>query len=206
MKKVMRVLSVGLLGFCSLSGVSGLAQPGVKTTPEASPSGSSPAAMSDKAARFAAVDKHNLTLTFDTGKSGLTASDKSSLDDLVKALPSERKRLRVTIAAWSDKPFPIEDGAKLTSADEKLAEKRLETIFKHLKSKVKFHSIEKVNMAKKANVFANFFSTDDAKMKSAFEGAEASKPWIAYEAKQFRENGGPSKAVVVIFDKMGLDD
>jgi hypothetical protein len=206
MKTIMRVFSVGALGFCSLCGGAGFAQPGAKSVPEASPSGSSPAAMSDKAARFAAVDKHNITLTFDAGKSGLTASDKSRLDDLIKALPSERKRLRVTIAAWSDKPFPIENGAKLSSADEKLAEKRVETIFKHLKSKVKFYSIEKVNMAKKANVFAHFFSTDDAKMKAAFEGAEANKPWVAYEAKQFRENGGPSKAMVVIFDKMGLDD
>ncbi len=190
----------------ALYGISGSAQPLEKTQTEATPSGSSPAVMKDKAARFGAIEKHNLTVTFDMNKASLTATDKTSLDNLVKALPAERKRLRISIAAWSDKPFPIENSTKLSAADEKLATHRIDTLVNYLKSHVKFDSIERVNMAKKANSFATFFSTNDAKVKEAFEGINQKKPWISYEVKQFRENGGPSRAVLVIFDKVGLDD
>lgn len=201
MKNVLSVCCVSVAAFFAFH-----AGPLVAQTSEGAKAEATKMMENSKSARFAALDKYEMTLTFDKGKYALTADDKAKLDELVKADPLNKGRIKLTIAAWSDKPYPVEKKSELGKNDRKLATERIDSVVAYLKPKVKFDGIEKVNMAQRANTFAVLFSNDDAKVKAAFEGYERDKPWISYEAKKFRENGGPSKVVLVMYDKMGLGD
>lgn len=202
MKRLLKRMCITSLYFCGLCTISPLA------LYAAQPAG--PAATGDvpnpTAPTFDTVEKQELAIDFAKNKAVLSAADKTKLDDIVKGIVPNPKSLKLSIAAWSDKPYPLEKKMTLKKGDENLADKRLDAIVNYLETRAKFKTVEKINMAKHANAFSSFFSTDEAKVKEELEGAKAKKPWVAYEAALFRDKGGPSKAILTIYDAVGLGE
>jgi hypothetical protein len=158
------------------------------------------AAVSVTKTAFDAVDKRDLSMSFDPGVTALTEGQKIELSALVKSLDASPKKLKLSVAAWSDLGYPSAAKEKLSTKDEILAENRLAAVTSYVQGLAKFAKTETVNMAKRSNAFERFFSSDESKVKAAFAGVETKEPWVAYQANTFRAKGGAGKAVVVIYD------
>ena len=158
------------------------------------------AAISATKGAFDAVDKNDLSITFENGTRYLTKGQEIELSALVKSLDKRPERLKLTVAAWANADYPSNPSERLSSEAENLADLRLTEVKNYLHGLAKFSKTETVNMAKRANSFERFFDTDESQVKAAIKGVEAKRPWIAYEAKTLREKGGAGKAVVIIYD------
>jgi hypothetical protein len=158
------------------------------------------AAISVTKGAFDAIDKKDLSITFERGTKTLTKGQMIELSALVKSLDKNPKRLKLTVAGWADADYPSNPVEKLSSGAELLAEQRMAAVTKYIHGLAKFSKTETVNMAKRANAFERFFASDETQVKAAITGAEAKEPWIAYEANTLRSKGGAGKAVVIIYD------
>lgn len=137
------------------------------------------------------------TLSFDAGKSALTPEDKSLLRDVVKQARDLGKIDEIQTAVWSDNPAPRADTG-LAKADQKLAERRVKSIKKYLKSSLKIADVDTYNMAERANWLARTFDTDEAQLKSEI----SRDTYMSKEQFQvFKDHGQPSKAVVLVILK-----
>ncbi len=163
-------------------------------------SASKNAAIEVRKAAFYAVDKKDLALTYAEKISALTEKQKIELTALVKSLDKSPQRLKLAIAAWSDKGYPADPKTRLTTNDQALATRRHDAIRDFVQTIGTFSKVETVNMANRANAFERFLSLDEAKVKAALSGVETKEPWLVYEANTFRTKGGAGKAVVLIYD------
>lgn len=153
-----------------------------------------------KAALFDVMDKNSLVVDFAEGSALLTDAQKGSLTALLQSQDNSARGLKLALASWSDKPFP-EPSASLKSEDVDLADARSNAVIAHMRTLAQYRDVEVINMAKRENAVARFFSTDAAKVKNAMDGKGARQPWVEYEADLFKNKGGPTKTVVILYDE-----
>lgn len=107
----------------------------------------------------------------------------------------------IRVAVWSDQEFNPDQN--LADAAQELARKRAEAIEKYITEDLKVEAdVTTFNMAEQAGFLARTFNTEEAELKSIFarRGAEpTSQVEIENpELVHMRDEGGPSKAVVMI--------
>ncbi len=140
----------------------------------------------------------NTTLTFTPSHSALTEDSKEKLNALIKDARAHGRINEVQVAVWSDNPAPRRN-ENLSPADRKLAEERGETVGKYLKNHSKV-SISTYNMAERASWLAKTFDTADAELKAEI-GTGKDVAMSKEEFQIFKNNGQPSKAVVLVIMK-----
>jgi len=113
----------------------------------------------------------------------------------------EDKVESIKVAAWSDQEFVPEQD--LPEQARELAKNRAEAVENYISEQLKVDAdITTFNMAEQAGLIARTFNTQEAELRSLFarEGGpeeariEAKNPELIH----IRDEGGPSKAVVVI--------
>jgi len=132
-------------------------------------------------------------IDFEPGKAMISENDRQELRDLVATARAEGKIKKVEVAVWSDKDYPRT--ADLPRADQKLADARAEAIKEALKGFNTDVTVKVFNMADRTNWLSRTFGTADAELDSVF-----SKDTAEIQREDFqiiKDNGGPSKAVVV---------
>ena len=149
------------------------------------------------------VQKHafdrSTVLMFTSGSSELSSVEMGKIRDLVTTIGLENVD-RVEIAAWSDKAFP-RDGKDLPKTDADLADNRISSVKDYLKDSLNVTSVKTFNMAETSNWLARSFRTDAAELKSIF-AKDASAPMAREDFNLISREGTPSRAVVVVVQKM----
>lgn len=139
----------------------------------------------------------NTSVSFETGSAVLTQDSKKELADVIAKSRTEGKIDEVQVAAWSDNPVP-RNGEELSKSDQKLAEKRAEAVKEYLKNSLKVSDVDSYNMAERASFVARMFNSTDAELKTELSrGGDVSRE----EFQVFKDNGKPSKAVVLVVMK-----
>ena len=140
----------------------------------------------------------NTTLTFAEKQAVLTQGAKTKLNALIKDANANGKINEIQVAAWSDNPAPRKD-EQLSKPDRDLAEKRAKAVNAYIKNHAKT-SVSTYNMAERASWLARIFDTSDAELKAEI-GPGGKAPMSREEFQVFKNNGQPSKAVVLVIMK-----
>ncbi len=138
------------------------------------------------------------TISFPEKSAALTDEAKQELIKLIKDAKSNGTISEVQVAAWSDNPAPRAK-EELSKPDRKLAESRAQAVNKYLSGRAKV-SITTHNMAERASWLARAFETTDAELKTEI-GRGGDAPMSKSEFQIFKNNGKPSKAVVLVILK-----
>lgn len=139
----------------------------------------------------------HVTIQFPSGSAILSSSDRTALQKVVADARTKYSIDEIKVAAWSDFALPKQD-EKLSDVEEDLAKNRLDSISTFLKDQVKANSVTTFNMAQTSNWLSRAFNTKDAELKSQFAKKGAPLPVTNAEFLVIRNEGGPSKAVVVV--------
>lgn len=139
-------------------------------------------------------------LSFNKGSSDLSEPDKEKLRQIISSVGVDNIS-RVEIASWSDKAFP-KTGPDLPKADRNLADARADRIKDFLKDETELSMLRmrKYSMAETSNWLARMFRTDEAELKSVF-AKEGETPMVRDDFNVIMNEGGPSKAVLVVIRK-----
>ena len=146
---------------------------------------------------FETFDKQTVTVNFKTGSSAVDESELSDLKALVAANKHEAKIDRVIVAAWADKDYPTEKGAKLSAAEVKLGDGRAARV-KELLHKLGVANVDAYTMAEQPNWIQKAFNLSDAKIKGQGVAKDAEDNYVQEVGKKLRDKGGPGKAVVYV--------
>lgn len=151
------------------------------------------------------------TVTFSARGTALSEAAKLKLDLLVKEARKNGQVIAVQIAAWSDLPTPREKQT-LSDADQKLAAERVRVIQDYIddplqapaqgeeKAQAPKAKIATYNMAERSSWLARAFDTTEADFKAEVS-ADPQAPVSKEQYRVFRENGKPSRGVVVVLLK-----
>lgn len=136
-------------------------------------------------------------LEFTPGMASLSSYDQAKLSKLLKTAKSKGKITKVEVAVWSDKMHPSQ-GKDLPEVDRKLAKSRAINIEKSVQKDLGHYRYVKVfNMAEGTHWLAKVFDRSEAELDSVF--AKKHKGAIKREnVKIIKDDGGPSKAVVIV--------
>ncbi|MBY0472559.1 hypothetical protein K2X30_15450 [bacterium] len=137
-----------------------------------------------------------ITLYFDKGSDTLSASAQKALDQFVaESRPGGISRF--VVAAWSDRPF--NQTRDLPNSQKDLAGKRLDHINDYLKDNLNSSAkVDKYNMAERTNWLSKTLNTREAELKDTIASGNNQVEFSKQEFLLFKNNGGPSKAVVVV--------
>ncbi len=148
---------------------------------------------------FGAVDKEFVVVDFAPGQVVLTELQKEKLRALVAArAEDEKQRAQVVVSAWSDKSLPADGAADQSMDDREIAQQRLEAIRNFLLTTNSTLVVDSHNMAKRAGIVGRIFNTQDAKLKDSVAGQPVADANIAKAAMVIKDNGGPSRAIVML--------
>lgn len=135
------------------------------------------------------------SVSFEAGRSALTAEAKQAMQQLVKDARAKGKVDEIKIAVWSDNPAP-RSGEQLAERDKQLAAKRAEAIQTYLKD-LKVGDVDTYNMAERASWLGRTFHTDNAELKEEI-GRGGDSPMSTREFQIFKDKGAASKAVLLV--------
>lgn len=139
----------------------------------------------------------HLTIRFEPGSSVIPDADKMKLRTLITETRDKENVTGVTVAAWSDKAFPMKD-AKLLESDRELAANRAQAVESFLTSQLDISDVDTYNMAENSNWLARTMNTKDAELKSIFSKKGEAAPVTDAEFRVIRNVGSPMEAVVVV--------
>lgn len=138
-------------------------------------------------------------ISFEEGKATLSDQDKSKLRDLAQSLkqnlPEGAKISRAKLAVWSDQEHPQK--GNLSKADRQLANQRSKNIQDFLKSDVGVSRVTTFNMTENRHWVGRMFHREEAELDAAFS-QKGEKPVTQKEFSAIKDEGGPSKAVVIL--------
>ncbi|MFW7377259.1 MAG: hypothetical protein ACOH5I_00445 [Oligoflexus sp.] len=144
------------------------------------------------------LQEHQASAQMDTTTQDQTAT-RGTASTEQKELGEKIASIRV--AAWSDQEFNAEQD--LPEQAQELAKNRADAVEKFINDELKVDAdVTAFNMAEQAGLLARTFNTQEAELKSIFarrgaepqSKAETDNPELIH----MRDEGGPSKAVVVI--------
>lgn len=108
--------------------------------------------------------------SFPKGKSGLTPTAKTQLEEVVAKAKQAGKIQEVKVISWGDAEYPSVHTKKLSKAEINLVKNRNKSV----ENFVKHHqdaAIKTYSMAERPNTFGEIFSSSDAKIKKSLEVA-----------------------------------
>jgi len=147
------------------------------------------------------MEKEAVTVTFPKGSSELSASDQARLRELVPAWQKDKEIDKVIVAAWSDQPYPAQEGVRLPEAARDLAEKRADRVEDFIE-KLGVSDVDTFSMAEKPNWFQKVLATDAAQIKGAARDKQIDSLNEDRIKKIIDNKGGPSKAVIILKREM----
>jgi len=148
---------------------------------------------------------NSAVVDFTPGDASLSSEDRDQIRNLVKDARGHSGVIaKVEVAVWSDKDRPLR--GDLSKSDQNLANERAENIKNALKMSGLTESVKVFNMATGSNWVARAFMTSDAELDSVFAKKDAEI--MRGDFKIIKDNGAPSKAVVIVkmkdkYGKMG---
>ncbi len=142
-----------------------------------------------------------MKITFDQKSGLLDAQSAQALIDKVLDLNYSRELDQVTIAGYSDEPYPARNQTPLTKDDSKLAKKRISSI-KTAISDLDGVSVdvETFNLAEEPSTFERWFNTEDYRLKSAIKNnltATVNSP----RSLRIIKDEGEKQSALIIFRK-----
>ena len=141
-----------------------------------------------------------IIVKFEPGSFTLTNAMKEQINKKLENNQIKSSTSEVIINAWSDKSLPKRDQALLES-DRDLAIRRAQAISGHLGYKAGLDKYTIYNMAENLSWIAHTLSETEANIKSIFARTSDIAPISKEDFVVIKENGGPSKAVVLIRNK-----
>lgn len=141
------------------------------------------------------------TLVFGPGQAMLSDEDKNRMRNVIKRVHDQGKVSQVKVAVWSDKMHP--NKGDLPKADQNLANQRTKQIEKFLKDEMDISRVKAFNMAENRNWLGKVFHYEESKLESALAKPDASQV-TNNEFRTIKEEGGPSKAVVIVEHEMQI--
>jgi hypothetical protein len=142
------------------------------------------------------VEFKSTVLTFDLGRSEVSADDFKTLKQAVSDARASGRISKIEVAAWSDKEHPI--SGDLSKADRDLAESRLSAIKKDLRSSVgRMKYVHEYNMAENSNWVGRHFHSSKAELDKVY--ATHTKGQLTREdLALIKAEGAATKAVVIL--------
>ena len=141
--------------------------------------------------------KDTLTVSFAPGSSELTESERNNLSAAITAVKNSATISSAVVAGWADRQYPEVKDQVLEKSERKLAETRVTNVKNALidfgVTKVETHS-----MAEHPTWLGKLLNTKDTMLKGEGKIKSEKDEQTAMIGKILRENGGPSKVVVVI--------
>jgi hypothetical protein len=133
-------------------------------------------------------------IDFDKHEKDLTADDKRKIQNLVTSAQGHKNIDEVVVAVWPDQEYPAK-GQKLSKAQRDLANDRAKEITRFLKEDCNVKDVDKVSMAERPSLTSEFFKTESAKIKTAFEESGVATTASAHMPYK------SSKAVIMVVPK-----
>lgn len=143
------------------------------------------------------LGKHTATVSFEPGKSTLSAGERQNLAAVVAAVRQDATIGSAIVAAWSDQEYPASKDQSLAKAERQLADARLASVREAL-TNLGVSSVETHSMAEHPSWFSRLMNTEDTKVKGEGKVKDANDEMIMEIGKLLRDRGGPGKAVVLI--------
>lgn len=143
---------------------------------------------------------HDVTVVeFDEASARLSQDGQDRIRKIVDTAKRTGKIDTVYVAAWSDKPFPLDARQDLPESDQVLARRRGDGVSDFLRMGLDVKVVKIFNMARGTTWLAKLFNTEDAEIKKVFAGEESKLPTKErLEIQSIRNNGKPGVAVVVV--------
>lgn len=152
-----------------------------------------------KSQSYQISEKDITTITFSPASAEVSEEAKSTLTALGQKIKNDNTIDNIVVAAWSDQDFPMSKNAKLPEKDQNLAKDRAKNLKEVLNEIGLKKEIETYSMAENPGWIARVFQTDEAQLKrSMTENVKSKDASIEEIAQTLKNNGGPSKAVVII--------
>ncbi len=145
---------------------------------------------------FDEVDRTAMTVNFNKGSSALAPGEKERLENWVSDAAQKNPKLKMVVASWSDKLYPVRGTPELTKDDRNLADDRNDMVKGILKKAGA--SVETYSMAVRPNWFQRAFSTDAAQIKGEAKNHGWDNKNEDRIASILEKHGGPSKAVIIL--------
>jgi len=139
------------------------------------------------------------SITFGPNSAALTAQDKVAIRELVKTMRQMGTVSRAKVAAWSDKAHPYK--GDLPQSDQKLAGQRIKTIESFLKKEEGLSGVKAFNMTENRHWLGRMIHSEEAELDAAF-AKRGTAPVSNHEFRAIKEEGGPSKAVIILEHKV----
>ncbi|NUN05198.1 MAG: hypothetical protein HUU57_05495 [Bdellovibrio sp.] len=140
---------------------------------------------------------HYTVINFKPGAKSLSREEKSKIRELAALAERQGKVAEFKVLAWSDKEYPA-DGAKVASADSKLADDRANEIENFLEKDVNTSAdVDTHNMAKRPNMLGEMTKSDDYEIKTTFEATGAA-PTTKQTLKSLLPGATASKAIILV--------
>lgn len=144
------------------------------------------------------MDKDITTVSFAKGSDTVTDAEKRDLRSLVNSVRDDAKIDQIVVAAWSDKSLPTPtNGKDLPAADQKLADKRAESVKKIL-AELGASGIKTYSMATTPSWISEVFGTTESQVKNTVKGHPANDRNILKISETLKSKGGPSTVVVLV--------
>jgi hypothetical protein len=150
-----------------------------------------------KVKTYEILGKDTATVTFAPGSSDLSESEKNNLAAVVTAVRNTATISSAIVAGWSDLDYPQTKGLKLGKAERALAEARIKKVTSAL-SDLGVKSVKTHSMAEHPSWLGKLLNTEDTKLKGEGKITDANDHLTEAIGKVIRENGGPSKVVVIV--------
>ncbi len=142
-----------------------------------------------------------MKVTFDENSGLLDAASQRAIIDKVLDLNYSRELDQVTIAGYSDEPYPSRKSSSLSKEDSKLAKKRIKSIQTAISDLDGVDvNIETFNLAEEPSTFERWFNTEDYRLKSAIKNnvtATVNSP----RSLRIIKDQGEEKSALIIFRK-----
>jgi hypothetical protein len=136
-----------------------------------------------------------IQVSFDKGSSTLTPSAMDRIDETLQRARRDGTLDDIKVIAWADHEYPSSAKKELSKKQRELAERRATAIDDYISPQTQA-SVDKYNMAERANPLQKLASTSDARIKRSLEDAG-----IATTAHDLRYPENASKAMVMVILK-----
>lgn len=140
----------------------------------------------------------SMKVQFDENSSSIDADSKRKLRDKIITLQRGNALDQITVAAFSDQPYPAAPDKKLSSRDSDLADKRIssvESAFDDLEGMTV--DVETFNLAEDPNTFEKWFNTADYKLKTALKNNMVVNADTPRNLRLIKDKGEEGSAIVV---------
>lgn len=146
---------------------------------------------------FDTINKEYIVINFADGSTNISAYQRDKVRAFIDSIDDKSGAVLV-LSAWSDKPSLDEKATNQSKEDKTIAQRRLDALNEFINRSRTEMSVETHNMAIDPTFFSRLVKTNDAKLKEGVQGKGVADSQVASVVEVLRDNGGPSRAVLVL--------